>query len=114
MKKFLTLLVAIPVSLFGEPEKLIFDTDMGNDIDDSLALSVIHDLQSRGALKLLAVTSSKDHSLSAAFIDAQNTFYNRPEIPVGTVRDGATRSAGRYLPLVAEKMPPDSSSIPTI
>ncbi|MGE0610267.1 MAG: nucleoside hydrolase, partial [Pirellulales bacterium] len=31
-----------------EPVRLIFDTDMGNDIDDALALGVIHALQSRG------------------------------------------------------------------
>lgn len=105
MKTLFALLIGIPVSLCAGSEKLIFDTDMGNDIDDSMALSVIHDLQSRGAIELLAVTSSKDHPLSAAFIDAQNTFYNRPDIPIGAVRNGVTKSAGRYLPVVTRKTP---------
>ena len=30
------------------PVKIIFDTDVGNDVDDVLALSVLHALQSRG------------------------------------------------------------------
>ena len=30
------------------PVRLIFDTDLGNDIDDALALAMIHALVSRG------------------------------------------------------------------
>lgn len=41
------------------PVKLIFDTDVGNDIDDVLAISVIHVLQSRGECELLGVTITK-------------------------------------------------------
>lgn len=47
----------------AEPVRLIFDTDIGNDVDDALALGVIHALQSRGECELLAVTVSKDHPL---------------------------------------------------
>ena len=38
------------------PIKIIFDTDIGNDVDDVLALSVLHALQTRGDCELLAVT----------------------------------------------------------
>ena len=34
----------------AEPVKLIFDTDMGNDTDDVMALCMIHALQSRGSV----------------------------------------------------------------
>ena len=34
---------------------IIFDTDMGNDIDDAMALAIIHQLERRGAVELLAV-----------------------------------------------------------
>src|SRR5262245_56167345 len=57
------------------PIPLIFDTDIGNDIDDALALGMIHALVSRGECKLLAVTITKDEPLSAPFVDAVNTFY---------------------------------------
>jgi inosine-uridine nucleoside N-ribohydrolase len=74
----------------ADPVPLIFDTDMGNDVDDALALAVIHSLQSRGEAKLLAVTITKDNRFAAPYIDMVNTFYRRPEIPVGMVRNGKT------------------------
>ena len=81
----------------ARPVKLIFDTDMGNDIDDALALGVIHALQSRGECELLAVTLSKDNDLAAPFVDLVNTFYGRGNIPLGVVRKGKTPEDSRYL-----------------
>ncbi|MDP6446626.1 MAG: nucleoside hydrolase [Pirellulaceae bacterium] len=83
----------------GEPLRLIFDTDMGNDVDDALALGVIHALQSRGRCQLLAVTLSKDNPLAAAYVDAVNTFYGRGDIPIGVVKGGMTPKPGKFLPL---------------
>jgi hypothetical protein len=60
--------------------RLIFDTDMGNDIDDALALGVIHALQNRRECELLAVTVTKDNEFSAPFVDLVNTFYGRGDI----------------------------------
>lgn len=81
------------------PVDLIFDTDIGNDVDDVLALGLIHALASRGECRLLAVTITKDEPLAASFTDAVNTFYGRPDIPIGIVRGGVTPGAGRFLPL---------------
>ena len=78
------------------PVKLIFDTDMGNDVDDALALGVIHALQSRGECELLAVTVTKDEAMCAPYIDAVNTFYGRPDIPIGVVKDGPTKQPSKY------------------
>lgn len=80
----------------AEPIRLIFDTDMGNDTDDVMALCMIHALQSRGAVELLAVTVTKDHPQAAAFVDAVNTFYGRPDIPIGVVKGGATPEPGKF------------------
>ncbi|WP_339729419.1 nucleoside hydrolase [uncultured Gimesia sp.] len=82
--------------------KLIFDTDIGNDIDDALALAVLHALQSRGECELLAVTSSKDNPYSALYCDVVNTFYGRPEIPLGRVQKGVTPKDGSYVRKVVE------------
>lgn len=79
---------------------LIFDTDMGNDVDDTLALGMIHALESRGHCRLIAVTSTKDHPLSAPFINAVNAFYGRGDVPVGAVRGGVTPEKGKYLGIV--------------
>lgn len=84
----------------AEPVPVILDTDMGNDVDDVMALAMLHSLESRGHCKLLAVTVSKDHALAAPFVDAVNTFYHRPDIPVGAVRDGATKEEGKFNGLV--------------
>ncbi len=87
----------------SEPCRLIFDTDIGNDIDDALALSVIHALESRGECKLLAVTISKNNPLAARYANAINAFYGRDEIPIGLVRNGKTPKPGRFLPLAEVK-----------
>jgi len=89
-----SLVAAEPVC---QPVRLIFDTDIGNDIDDALALGVIHALQSRGECELLAVTISKDNATCAPFVDLVNTFYHRGDIPIGVVRGGATPEDSRYL-----------------
>jgi hypothetical protein len=87
----------------SEPVRLIFDTDIGNDVDDVLAQGMIHSLQSRGACRLLAITITKDNDLAGPFVDAINTFYGRPDIPIGVVRPGKTPDAGKFLPMAAEK-----------
>ncbi|MBL9184022.1 MAG: nucleoside hydrolase [Verrucomicrobiaceae bacterium] len=106
MKHLLAILALLHGSLVlthAEPVRLIFDTDMGNDVDDVMALIAIHTLQSRGACELLAVTLTKDHPQAAAFTDAVNTFYGRPDIPIGVVRDGGAKEPGRFNLLADEK-----------
>jgi len=98
----ITLALASVPATAAEPVRLIFDTDIGNDVDDVLALGMIHSLQSRGACELLAVTVTKDHELAGPFVDAVNTFYGRPKIPVGVVRNGATREEGKFLGMVRD------------
>lgn len=109
MKRLLACLgLAIGCAVYGdvtaaEPVRLIFDTDIGNDVDDVLAQGMIHSLQSRGACMLLAVTITKDNELAGPFVDAINTFYGRPDTPIGVVRPGKTPDAGKFLPMAAEK-----------
>lgn len=81
---------------------VILDTDIGNDIDDALALAVLHALESRGECRLLAVTVTKDNPNAAAVVDAINTFYGRPDIPIGVVRAGKTPDDGKYLRAIAD------------
>jgi inosine-uridine nucleoside N-ribohydrolase len=95
-----------------DPVRLIFDTDMGNDIDDALALAVIHALQSRNECQLLAVTSTKDNPFSGAYIDLVNTFYGRGDVPIGAVREGKTPEDGKYVRAVAESKTGDQPRYP--
>jgi len=92
-------LAAAAVAAEGEakaPVPIIFDTDIGNDIDDALSLAMIHALASRGECRLLAVTVTKDNEFAAPMVDVVNTFYGRGEIPIGMVRKGVTPDEGKY------------------
>lgn len=81
------------------PTNVIFDTDIWSDIDDALALAMIHALEDRSELKLLAVTISTNHCWCAPYVDLVNTFYGRPQVPIGIVTDGMDeRSITNRLP----------------
>ncbi len=83
--KHLLLLVAA-ATLFAQTP-VIFDTDMGNDVDDALALALLHALETRGECKIVAVTITKDNPWAAPYIDVVDTFFGRPEIPIGMVKN---------------------------
>src|SRR5580658_2239553 len=89
----LTLAIASPAPA-ATPLHVIFDTDMGNDVDDALALAMLHALASRGEVTLLAVTVSKDNPWAAEYVHLVNEYYGRGAIPVGLVHDGKTRDDG--------------------
>jgi len=86
----------------AEPVRFVFDTDLGNDADDAMALAVAHALQNRGECKILAITTTKDNPYVAPVADLLNTFYGRPEIPIAVVKNGATKEDGKYNRQVLE------------
>ncbi len=87
----------------SKPVPVIYDTDMGNDIDDALALAVLHSLESSGEARLLGVTITKDNTWSAPCVDAYNTFYGRPDVPIGVVRKGKTPKDSKYTKTTATR-----------
>jgi inosine-uridine nucleoside N-ribohydrolase len=94
---FLFLALVLTVSAYSaEPVRLVFDTDLGNDADDAMALAVAHALQNRGECKILALTTTKDNPYVAPMADVLNTFYRRSEIPIAVVKNGATKEDGNY------------------
>ena len=108
--RFLTLLLAVGLLLLGsavfadanKPVKVIFDTDIGNDVDDTLALAMLHTLQDRGDCEILAVTLTKDNSYAEAFTKLLNEFYGRPSIPIGYADSKVTPAPGKYVQKVFE------------
>ncbi len=82
--------------------RLILDTDIGNDIDDALALAMIHGMQNRGEVQFLAVTITKDNRYAAPYMDLVNTFYGRPDMPIGVVKNGKTPEDSAMLRVPAE------------
>ena len=88
---------------------VIFDTDMGNDVDDALALAMLHALESRGECRLIGVTVTKDNSWAPVYVDLVNTFYGRGQIPVGMVKGGVTPEASKMIQTPSERRRADGS-----
>ncbi len=65
---------------------VIFETDMGPDIDDALGLAMLHGYAKLGLIEIAAVTISRNSEASARYTDALNTFYGRPDIPIAINR----------------------------
>jgi len=86
----------------AEPMRFVFDTDLGNDVDDAMALAVIHALQNRSECELLAITTTKDNPYVAPMINVLNTFYGRPDIPIAVVKNGMAKEDGNYNRQVLE------------
>lgn len=98
------LILTVGIQAFGaEPVRLILDTDMGNDCDDALALGMIHALENRNEVHLLAVTITKDNRDAAVYIDLVNHFYGRPDVPIGLVRGGKTPDNTPMLKVPVER-----------
>lgn len=104
-KRLSSVLLLASLAFAAPPVPVIFDTDMGNDIDDALALAMLHAFESRGEAKLLAVTVTKDNPWAPRFVSAVNTFYGRAGIPIGMCADGVTKEEGKYNRQTIEKGP---------
>lgn len=79
------------------PLQVIFDTDLGNDIDDLLALQMLINYEQANKLDIKGISVSKANPLAMLFT---KTFYNkygkgRPEF--GYVYDGPNPGEGNFL-----------------
>lgn len=81
---FLTALFCAGLCAAAQPVKVIFETDMGNDVDDVLALDMLYKYEERGLVELLMISCNKADGCAVPFIRSMNAFYGRPGIPVAT------------------------------
>ena len=72
---------------------VVFDADMESDCDDVAALGVLHALADRGEAEILATISSSTNPHTPRCMDAVNTFYRRPDLPVGAPKKGVGRKS---------------------
>jgi inosine-uridine nucleoside N-ribohydrolase len=77
------IVICLAASLCFAAQPVIFDTDMGNDIDDALALAMLHALSDRGECELIGVTLTNGHPSAVPYIRMVNRFYGRADLPVG-------------------------------
>ena len=106
----LLFLFLISTITHAEPTRIIFDTDMANDCDDAGALAVLHALTDRKEAEILAIVTNRKcpGNASAAACAAINHYYGRPQIPIGTDKDGASIRGGKpssYTPALRDEFP---------
>ncbi len=87
------------------PIPVILDTDMGSDVDDVGAVAVLHALANRGEAKILAMGVSIKNEWTPLCLDALNTYFHRPEIPLGVVKGPALRDSSKYARQIAQEFP---------
>lgn len=68
------------------PVRVIFDTDISADVDDVGATAVLHYLADAGEAEIVAMGVSSTFPWSPICLNALNTFFGRPDIPIGMVR----------------------------
>ena len=72
-----------------KPLPVIFDTDMGPDYDDVGAITLLHAFADSGKTTILATMASNKYEGVAAVINLFNTYFHRPNIPIGVPRGRA-------------------------
>ena len=87
--------------------RIIFDTDMDSDCDDLGALAVLHALADRGEVEILATVVSSKNPWSPACADAINTYYGRPNVPLGAPKGKGAMKDSKYARQIAEIFPQD-------
>ena len=97
------------------PVNIIFDTDMGGDCDDVGALFVLHGAVERGEARLLATMGCISSEAIAPCLDGINTWFGRPEIPVGTLKDAGFLAGPGFPAELVKRFPhrfPSSAGYP--
>jgi purine nucleosidase len=106
-----------PPSLTAEPVKVILDVDLAEDVDDAGAVAVLHALADRGEAEILGLLVSSKNEWVAPCLDAINTWYGRPDLPIGyqrghqygyrNAKDPDRETTSKYAEAVAQAFPHD-------
>ncbi len=79
------------------PVKIIFDSDLGPDYDDVGALAFLHAMADSGKAEILATIASNKNELVAPAIEVINTYFGRPELPIGAPKTkGASLGSSQH------------------
>ncbi|MEM8999184.1 MAG: nucleoside hydrolase [Bacteroidota bacterium] len=89
--------------------QLIFDTDFGGDADDLGALAMLNHFQNKGEVALMAVMCWNTEKYAVSAIDAVNTFYGNPDIPIGLRKGERHVTDWNHTKVLADHLPHDTS-----
>lgn len=86
------------------PERVILDTDMGNDSDDALALLMFYKYADEGKGKLECIAINKDNPQACVATDIIAQYYGRGDIPICRVEPsaGVSKNNGWFLKELAD------------
>ncbi|MCP5515745.1 MAG: family 43 glycosylhydrolase [Verrucomicrobiales bacterium] len=113
------LLTVVPpsVSTAADRPRILLDVDLCEDVDDAGALATLHALANRGEAEILGILISSRNEWVAPCADAINTWYGRPDLPIGyqrgleagyrNVKDPRREVPSRYAEAVARAFPHD-------
>jgi hypothetical protein len=87
------------------PVPILLDTDIGPDCDDVGAVVLLHSLADRGEARLLGMACGTSSPWGAPCLDALNTYFGRPEIPVGTLKEAGFLDRPGYAEALARRYP---------
>ena len=93
--------------LKGQPVKIIFDTDMESDVDDVGALAMLHGLADNGDAEILGTMVCSLNPWSVPTVDALNTYFKKPDIPTGAVKNMGVYRNSNYAKIISEEYPQD-------
>ena len=99
MKNFCLLILWL-CPLLGFPQRatsVILDTDIGPDYDDVGAMALLHALEDLGEAKILATISCNAFETTGPTLSVLNTYFHRPEIPIGIVKSTVPNEACKQL-----------------
>lgn len=89
------------------PVPIIFDTDFAPDVDDVGALAILHALADQGEASILGVVISSGNTYAARAVDTINTYYGRPDIPIGITWNPTVTTDSPYTMALALDFPND-------
>jgi pyrimidine-specific ribonucleoside hydrolase len=90
MRLLALLLLSVFTSFAQKPAvNLIFDSDIGPDYDDVGAMAIMHTLADQGEVNILATIACNKSKYIVGVMDVINTYFKRPNIPVGIVHGRA-------------------------
>ena len=108
MFKYSGIILSIILSSFSEiskPVEIILDTDIGPDCDDAGAIAVLNVLADKGEAKILGMMCCTSSPWGAPCVDAINTYYGRPDIPIGTYKQKGFLGKSKYDIHIAKEFP---------
>src|SRR5277367_5447161 len=84
-----------------------FDSDLGNGIDDVLALALLYGFEIKGDARVISLSTTKSSLRSAALCDALAKFFLARPAAIGMADDGKLADDTPVLQAILDRKTPD-------